>query len=90
MFTLRHHDIKVAGKARIAHISGRLGLGGPPDPEEAMLLAGGAMMVDAIRSDDGRVQLPRPTFSNPSAPTQDLKKALRASMGQILAVNMSR
>jgi hypothetical protein len=79
VLALRDHEIKVAGKARIADISGRVSLGGPPDPEKAVSLASGAMVVDAFRSNDGRVQLPGPAFCDAPVSTQDLEKILRAS-----------
>lgn len=79
MCVVEGHKIEVAGEASIAHISGGLSLGGPPDPEKAIFLASGAMVVEAVRSNDGRVQLPGPTFSDPSVFIRYIEQALRAS-----------
>jgi hypothetical protein len=40
--TFWHHDIKVVGKAEVAHVSGWFGLCSPPELEEAIFLTAGA------------------------------------------------
>lgn len=44
---------------------GGLGLCGPPEHEEAVLVTCGAMPIHAVRSDEGRVQFPRPALFDP-------------------------
>ena len=58
VLTLWHHKVKVVGEARVAHIRGGFGLCGPPELEEAIAVAGGAMTVHAVGGLDRRVQFP--------------------------------
>jgi hypothetical protein len=67
---LWHHEIEVASEARVANVRGWFDLGGPPEPEEAVFVAGSAMVVHTISSLDGHMQFPRPLFFGPSAPVQ--------------------
>jgi hypothetical protein len=53
--TFWHHDVKVVGKAEVAHVSSWFGLCSPPELEEAVSMTASAMTVDAIRRQDGRV-----------------------------------
>lgn len=67
VLTLGHHEVKVVGKARAAHIRGGFGLCGPPELEKAVSVAGGAMTVHTVRGFDRRVQFPRPALFEPPA-----------------------
>ena len=74
VLALWHHEIEVASEARVAHVRGWFDLGGPPEPEEAVLVAGSATVVDTISSLDGHMQFPRPLFFDPSALLQHRNK----------------
>lgn len=74
VLALWHHEIEVASEARVAHVRGWFDLGGPPEPEEAVSVAGSAMVVHTISSLDGHMQFPRPPFFDPSALLQHRNK----------------
>jgi hypothetical protein len=74
MLTFWNHDIKVAGKAGIAYVSRGFGLCSPPELEEAIFLTAGAMVIDAIRCFDGRMQFPGPRFLDPPTSPQCVVK----------------
>jgi len=86
-----HHEVEVVGEAPVAHVRGWLGLCSPPELEEAIFVTCGAMAVDAIRSEDGRVQFPSPRFLDPPTFMQYCEKRSGASVTKILlrSPNMS-
>jgi hypothetical protein len=85
VLTFWHHEIKVVGEACIAQIRGWFGLCSPPELEEAILVTGRAMAVDAVGSDDGCVQLPSPAFFDPPTVVQRVGKRLGPPETKILS-----
>jgi hypothetical protein len=83
--TFWHHEIKVVGEACVAQIRCWFGLCSPPMLEEAILVTGSAMAVDAVGSDDGCVQLPSPAFFDPPTGLHRVDKRLGPSKTKILS-----